>query len=121
MTENDRLKIIRTELKLTQRAFSEALEIKQGSYSDVERGKAGISALLLKNLIRKFHINPIWLCEGDGDIFLQEGGSWYTPSKPNSKGKDNKLGQEDDECQLLLQREQLYINSIQEVLEFLSR
>ncbi len=70
MSENERLKEIRKSLDLTQREFSDALDIKQGSYSDVERGKAGISAVLLKNLIRRFRINPLWLCEGEGDMFI---------------------------------------------------
>jgi transcriptional regulator with XRE-family HTH domain len=70
MSENERLKEIRKSLDLTQREFSDALDIKQGSYSDVERGKAGISAVLLKNLIRRFRINPLWLCEGEGEMFI---------------------------------------------------
>jgi transcriptional regulator with XRE-family HTH domain len=71
MSENERLKEIRKALELTQREFSETLDIKQGSYSDVERGKAGISAILLKNLIRRFRVNPLWLCEGEGDMFIE--------------------------------------------------
>lgn len=70
MSENERLKEIRKSLELTQRDFSYALDIKQGSYSDVERGKAGISAVLLKNLIRRFRINPLWICEGQGSMFI---------------------------------------------------
>ncbi len=70
MTEGERLKEIRKVLGLTQRELSETLEIKQGSYSDVERGKAGISSLLLKNLIKKFRVNPLWLCEGEGKMFI---------------------------------------------------
>jgi len=70
MSENERLKEIRKLLNFTQREFSDALDIKQGSYSDVERGKAGISAVLLKNLIRRFRINPLWLCEGEGEMFI---------------------------------------------------
>lgn len=72
MSENERLKEIRKLLEFTQREFSEALDIKQGSYSDVERGKAGISAVLLKNLIRRFRINPLWLCEGEGVMFIDK-------------------------------------------------
>jgi transcriptional regulator with XRE-family HTH domain len=72
MTENERLKEIRKLLEFTQREFSDALDIKQGSYSDVERGKAGISAVLLKNLIRRFRINPLWLCEGEGEMFIDK-------------------------------------------------
>ncbi len=59
-------------MELTQREFSDALDIKQGSYSDVERGKAGISAVLLKNLIRRFRINPLWLCEGEGEMYIDK-------------------------------------------------
>lgn len=70
MTEGERLKEVRKVLGLTQRELSEELEIKQGSYSDVERGKAGISSLLLKNLIKKFRVNPLWLCEGEGKMFI---------------------------------------------------
>ena len=73
MSENERLKEIRKSLELTQREFSDALDIKQGSYSDVERGKAGISAVLLKNLIRRFRINPLWLCEGEGEMYIDKG------------------------------------------------
>jgi len=72
MSENERLKEIRKSLELTQREFSDALDIKQGSYSDVERGKAGISAVLLKNLIRRFRINPLWLCEGEGEMYIDK-------------------------------------------------
>lgn len=79
MSENERLKEIRKALELTQREFSETLDIKQGSYSDVERGKAGISAILLKNLIRRFRVNPLWLCEGEGDMFIES-----TDSKTSS-------------------------------------
>ncbi|MDX9846790.1 MAG: helix-turn-helix transcriptional regulator [Tenuifilaceae bacterium] len=121
MTENERLKTIRAELKLTQRAFSESLEIKQGSYSDVERGKAGISALLLKNLIRKYRVNPLWLCEGDGEMFLHEDNNWCLHSRADLSSKNVKHSEGSDDYLQLLQREQQYISSIQEVLDFLSK
>jgi len=72
MKEHERLKLVRKTLNQTQLEFSEALEIKQGSYSDVERGKAGISSALIKHLIRKFNVNPIWLIEGDGNMFIEQ-------------------------------------------------
>ncbi|MDX9769268.1 MAG: helix-turn-helix transcriptional regulator [Tenuifilaceae bacterium] len=117
MTENERLRIIRTKLNLTQKTFSESLEIKQGSYSDVERGKAGISALLLKNLIRKYRVNPLWLCEGEGSMFVGETPDWAqsTSFEPSDNQPDEK------ECtNQLLQRQQQYIQSIKEVVDFLA-
>ena len=118
MTENERLRSIRTQLNLTQKTFSESLEIKQGSYSDVERGKAGISALLLKNLIRKYRVNPLWLCEGEGSMFVGESPDW-------AEGKSSAAfdSQTDDKESLtqLLQRQQQYIQSIKEVVDFLDK
>ena len=62
----DRLRKFRKEeLNLRQGAMAESLDLKQGSYSDIERGKAGISGIIVK-LIMKYRINPIWLLEGIG-------------------------------------------------------
>jgi transcriptional regulator with XRE-family HTH domain len=70
MTENQRLKEVRKALGLNQRNFSDTLGMKQGSYSDVERGKTGISAVIIKSLITKFRVDPLWLCEGRGSMFI---------------------------------------------------
>jgi transcriptional regulator with XRE-family HTH domain len=116
MTENDRLKEIRKKLKLTQLEFSQALEIKQGSYSDVERGKAGISALLLKNLIRKYKINPLWLCEGVGEMFMNlssdYGKNIFGKHKPKQRASAKRVKPTE------LHNE--YIANIKEIVDFLN-
>jgi transcriptional regulator with XRE-family HTH domain len=84
-SENSRLKLVRQTIGLTQKQFAESLEIKQGSYSDVERGKAGISALLLRNLIKRYQVNPLWLCDGEGSMFIGES---KAPKQPNGKPKE---------------------------------
>ena len=43
MKANDRLKQIRLELRLNQKEFAKMLNLRQGSYSDVETGKSPIS------------------------------------------------------------------------------
>ncbi|PKP39254.1 MAG: hypothetical protein CVT98_02505 [Bacteroidetes bacterium HGW-Bacteroidetes-15] len=123
MTENERLKVLRTHLGLTQRLFSQALEIKQGSYSDVERGKAGVSAVLMKNLIRKYRVNPLWLCEGEGTMFISSDSSrWESATgdgeeiipnnnTPTSTDTENQIQQ--------LERQQQYIDNIKGILDFL--
>ncbi|HPF92300.1 MAG TPA: helix-turn-helix transcriptional regulator [Tenuifilaceae bacterium] len=118
MTENERLKEIRTKLGLTQRMFSESLEIKQGSYSDVERGKAGVSALLLKNLIRKYRVNPLWLCEGEGDMFILNGNN--STNSIQNKGASSSVISDDASIRSLLERQQQYIESVSDILDLLN-
>lgn len=116
MTENARLKTIRSHLGLTQKTFSESLEIKQGSYSDVERGKAGISALLLKNLIRKYRVNPLWLCEGEGSMFVSEASE--NDITPTTISESSDTSDKESVEQLLL-RQQQYIQNIKDIVDIL--
>ena len=92
MTENQRLREFRKKLGYAQKDFSLKLGLKQGSYSDVERGKVGISGILLKNLIKRFRINPMWLYEGLGDMLITEGGNYLSgmvDDQENEKPKDD--------------------------------
>jgi len=131
MTESERLKESRKVLNLTQRELSEKLEIKQGSYSDVERGKAGISALLLKNLIRKFRVNPLWLCEGEGAMFIgYQENDFFKPidtskfsrqSEKTSTHESTSSDSETDQQIELAERQQQYIESLISLVDFLKK
>lgn len=130
MSENERLKEIRKSLDLTQREFSDALDIKQGSYSDVERGKAGISAVLLKNLIRRFRINPLWLCEGEGEMFIdnQEGASVNTTKSTTFQRVKHsyKEAEKEPSLELLeqvkhLELQQENLENLKSIIDFLKR
>jgi transcriptional regulator with XRE-family HTH domain len=127
MNENQRLKEIRKALNLNQRTFSEALGIKQGSYSDVERGKTGVSAVIIKGLITKFRVDPLWLCEGKGDMFIYEKGVGTRSSNDNLSRAISLQSDEEAESQTVtsksltshLDRQKHYIESIKGMLEFL--
>ncbi|NOU17070.1 MAG: helix-turn-helix domain-containing protein [Bacteroidales bacterium] len=130
MSENERLKEIRKSLELTQREFSDALDIKQGSYSDVERGKAGISAVLLKNLIRRFRINPLWLCEGEGAMFIDKPDeiSKFSPNRisrnsgiPLQKSVDKNYLIELQEQVEQLELQQDNLENLKSIIEFLKK
>lgn len=130
MSENERLKEIRKTLELTQREFSEALDIKQGSYSDVERGKAGISAILLKNLIRRFRVNPLWICEGEGEIFIENSGTKVSGAKGHhvsvkakpDYGYSKKEDSFDSLEQIkLLEQQQDNLENLKSIIDFLKK
>lgn len=71
MKANERLQILRKELRLNQSQLADALFIKQGSYSDIERGKVGVSRKIILLLERDFNVNSKWITEGEGDMFLK--------------------------------------------------
>ncbi|WP_025762212.1 XRE family transcriptional regulator [Dyadobacter tibetensis] len=58
--EFKRFKQIREELGLTQSAFAEQLGI-GATTADIERGRTRIPGQVVKELLKQFHINPLWL------------------------------------------------------------
>ncbi len=82
-TPNDRLKNYRIEeLNLSQKDMAKALDMQQGSYSDIERGRVGVNGIITK-LIKTFNINPIWLVEGLGKKKLENIDFLYEESEIN--------------------------------------
>lgn len=89
MKEGSRLKEIRKRLSFSQVEFSKMLGIKQGSYSDIERGRANISGSIKLILSKEFNVNLDWLDTGEGDMFTTEN-TTITKAKPISD-KQTKL------------------------------
>lgn len=73
LSKNQRIKILRTDLGLDQNQFAEALGMKQGSISDVERAKAAVSPALINKMRTVFNANPEYINSGKGDKFLKGG------------------------------------------------
>lgn len=82
MTEAQRLRQVRKALGISQQQIAYTLGLKQGSYSDVERGKASISASLMKRLMECYRVNPTFLLTGSGPLFLQAELSPLHPGAP---------------------------------------
>lgn len=91
-TANQRLKIFRQSLKKTQSEFAEVVNLKQGSYSDVERGKVKVSGDIKNALNKEFSLNIDWLESGTGDMHVKQGRLEATPlhlaSDPNDYDND---------------------------------
>lgn len=69
-TENQRVKILRKELKLSQGDFAKEIGREQGSISDIERGRNSVDGIV-ELLKLRFDVNPEWLKNGIGQKFLE--------------------------------------------------
>lgn len=68
--EIKRFKEIRDEHKFTQAEFAKILGIKS-STADIERGKTKLSGKVIKELLRQFGINPLWMFGESAQKYLQ--------------------------------------------------
>lgn len=67
-----RLKMIRVQLGMTQKEFGASLDMKQGSYSALERGDP-ISKRVERLLVVKHNVNLKYLYDNQGSMFLKSG------------------------------------------------
>ncbi len=74
LTPNERLKELRQKMSISAKDFASSLGIKQGSYSDIERGKVLFSSTVMKKLDEIYNINLNWLLSGMGEPII--GDQW---------------------------------------------
>lgn len=66
MEFNDRLKIVRKRLCLTQQEFADKLGIKRGAIANYEIGRNTPIDAVITLICREFKINEVWLRTGEG-------------------------------------------------------
>lgn len=59
-------------LNLSVGAYSNACEIPMSTIYSYEKGSRKISTEYVQKLVEIFHVNPIWLFTGKGDMFIDE-------------------------------------------------
>jgi len=69
---NERIKLIRKALGMTQEQLAQHLGIGKAALSMIETGRAGVSARNRNILIQELNVNPEWLDEGKGAMFNAE-------------------------------------------------
>jgi|GEM_PF-1928926 len=84
----NRIKAIRTELRFSQRAFAETLDINQSYLSQLERGANSMSIMILFHLKKNHNINPNWVLLGIGTKFI---GNNTNELKPQESEEFKKL------------------------------
>lgn len=67
---NERLKVLRKVLKLSQDAFGERIGLSGGGISLLEMGKRNITEQNVKSICREFNVSYFWLTKGDGEMFM---------------------------------------------------
>ena len=69
---NDRIKLIRKALGMTQEQLAQHLGIGKAALSMIETGRAGVSARNRNVLVQELNVNPEWLDGGKGQMFNAE-------------------------------------------------
>ena len=65
----ERIKILRLELKLSQRQFAKQIFVSQTLVNEIELGKRKINIRILHLVSYQFNVNLEWLKKGDGEMF----------------------------------------------------
>lgn len=66
MEFNERLKLVRKKLGLTQQEFANKLGIKRGTIANYEIGRNTPIDAVIALICREFNINEVWLRTGEG-------------------------------------------------------
>lgn len=72
---NDRIRKVRTTLKLTQKQFGQKLAIAQSYLTNIETGKREVTEKILKLICLQFNVNEEWLRTGNGEMFVENNDS----------------------------------------------
>ncbi|MDR0306505.1 MAG: helix-turn-helix domain-containing protein [Chitinispirillales bacterium] len=68
---NERIKLLRKSLKLTQVEFGSRIGITQGHLTGIEQGKKAITKSTVKVISSVFGVHEDWLRTGFGDTFKE--------------------------------------------------
>lgn len=66
---NERIKILRKQLKLTQEQFASKLGVKRAAIGQVETGYNNVSEQLIKLICFNYNVSESWLRTGKGEMF----------------------------------------------------
>jgi len=70
MTINERVKHVRTALKLSQPEFAKAIFISNGYIADLENANRKVNDRIIHLISLTFGVNEAWLKDGDGNMFF---------------------------------------------------
>lgn len=66
---NERVKLLRDTLNISQEEFGNRIGITRSSVSNIEKGTRNMSDQTIKSICREFKVDYFWLTEGTGEMF----------------------------------------------------
>lgn len=69
METNERIKLVRQELKLSQAKFAKAISISNGYIAGIELGNRKVNERIVKLISAQFDVSERWLLTGEGKMF----------------------------------------------------
>jgi transcriptional regulator with XRE-family HTH domain len=71
-TINQRIRILRKTLKLTQKKLAAAIAVSQSQIASMETGEREVKSRTVKQICDSFGVNACWLKAGEGAMFSQK-------------------------------------------------
>lgn len=68
---NERVKEIRKTLNLTLEKFGNKLGVGKSAINKIEKGENSLTEQMFISICREFNVNPEWLRNGTGSMFLE--------------------------------------------------
>ena len=69
---NNRLRLLRKSLNLTQQEFADRLGVKRNTIANYETGRNEPVDSVFSLICREFNVNPEWLRDGTGDMNVEK-------------------------------------------------
>ena len=69
MTTGERIKMVRKQHDMNQTEFAKEISVSTTTVCQLEVGKYNISRTTKQILCTRFHINPVWLETGEGEMY----------------------------------------------------
>ena len=66
----NRIKLLRKDLKLTQKEFGDAIKVSNSNISNIENGSVNLTDRNIYEICSKFNVNKDWLKHGIGDVYI---------------------------------------------------
>lgn len=66
---NERITLLRKELKLSQTEFGERIGVSRGVIKNIDDKNVIVKPLLIQQICKEYNVNRIWLETGEGEMF----------------------------------------------------
>lgn len=86
---NNRVRLVRDKLHLTQSEFGEKLGVSRDVISNIELNRVNLKELFIDHLCLVYRINKDWLVSGNGDMFLPSNNDYELRKIMNNILKEN--------------------------------